>query len=547
MIEQARARTACVFFLFIVLYLIVIGYLYLLQIYQRGFFMDLGERQYTTIVTTTPARAEIFDRKGNLLAVNRDSLAAFIIPQKLENYNAVHKFLKKHFPQAAQRLEKNRTSYFMYIKRRLTEQEQQLIAHANIADIKILKEPSRFYPVASAGPIIGLTDIDNNGLFGIELQYNKRLAGKPTTMFLERDCRSGHFCFSKELKVQGAAGIPLTLTIDSHLQFLVYEELKDFITQFPAQEGAVLIMDPDSGEILTMAQYPDFDPNAQEQLSIAHTRNKIITDTYELGSVMKTFLAFAALEEGIVTPEELIDCENKTTALVEGMRVNTLKAHGLISFSQVIEFSNNIGTAKIALRVGSKLYDHYKRFGFGSKTGVSLVGERTGFINPPDRWSKRSLFSLSYGYEITATLLQLGRAFCIIARNGYDVVPKLVNTIEKLDTQKEAVRLYSEKTIAVMQDILTKTVEQGTAKRAAIKGYQVMGKTGTARLLIDGKYVPNRNIFTFACIVRKGKYQRVIVTFVKEAAKKELSASVVAVPLSERIAQKMLIHEKIIA
>ena len=174
-----------------------------------------------------------------------------------------------------------------------------------------------------------------------------------------------------------------------------------------------------------MVTYPHFDPNNTHTASAELCKNSIITDAYELGSVIKVCAALAALEENVVTPDELIDCKNTETTYIDGRKINTVKAHGIIPFTDVIAFSNNIGIAIVAKRLDKKLYDHYKRLGFGTKTGIEFPGENSGFVNPPEKWSKQSIISLSYGYEISATILQLACAFCTIA-TGHHVVPTLL-------------------------------------------------------------------------------------------------------------------------
>lgn len=543
-----KIRITFVFFSFCLLYGVVLLNLYSIQIRQHMFFLELGTKQYSTTITTYPPRAPIFDRTGNhFLAMNTDSIALFIVPKKLHEPQKVHAFLKKHFPSAYTRLMHHRDSAFMYIARRLTPEQLQLIQEEALSDINLLKEPSRFYPVACAGAIIGITDIDNKGLFGMELQYQNYLSGQPTIRSLQKDARSGYFYFNDEIKLNGKMGEPITTSIDGNLQFLAQEELQETIETFQAQEGAVIIMNPKNGEILAMVSWPTFDPNDTTQLVLNNTKNIIVAETYELGSVIKTFAALACLEEGVVHAEELIDCENLKTTFMDGRRINTVPTSvaGIIPFTQVIEKSNNIGIAKVVKRLGPKLYEHYMRLGFGKKTGIELPGEREGFVNPPSAWSRQSYISLSYGYEISATLLQLARAFCIIANDGYAIQPTIF--IAKDNPQPIASKkLYTSETIATLKTMLANTVLRGTAKNAQIKGYNIMSKTGTANLLINGVYSPTDNIYTCAGIVEKEGYQRVIITFIKQAAKKNLYASTVATPLFERIAQKMLINDRIL-
>lgn len=542
-----KIRSAFVFLFFVIVYCIIIFNLYLIQIKNHAFFTNLGNKQYTVMVTTAPPRAPIYDRSGkHFLAMNKDSVSAFILPKVMTNKKGVEQFLRKHFPPAYDRLHQSSAQHFMYVARRLTPAQIDQIQRSGLEDIQLLNEPGRFYPVESAGQLIGITDIDNKGLFGLEFLWQKKLAGTPTTRSLQKDARSNRYYFSKETMVDGEYGTPIITSIDSNLQFLAYEELKKAIDNCQAQEGSVIIMNPQNGEILAIANYPLFDPNDTKALDLEQTKNRVISQAYELGSVIKVFSCMASLDEGIVTPTDMIDCENVKTTYIDGRKINTVPSSvaGIVPFSKVIEKSNNIGIAKVVKQVGSTLYDHYKRLGFGEKTGVEFPTEHEGFVNPPRNWSKHSIFSLSYGYEITATLLQLARAFSIIANGGYAIKPTL------LLTHKDQIfgpRVYKKETIETMKNILEGTVIQGSAKKARIAGYRIMGKTGTANMLINGHYEPSKNIYTFAGIVEKDGYQRVIVTFIKEIPKQNVYASTIAAPLFERIAEKTLIHDKIIA
>lgn len=549
MVKSFKIRTVIIFLGFCLLYLIILSNLYFIQIRNNKFFTGLGEQQYNVTVVTLPPRATIFDRTGkHMLAMNKDSVSAFILPKTLTQRPQLSAFLRKHFPAAHERLQHAKKSNFMYIARRLTPEQIKLIKESKIEDIQLLNEPGRFYPVEAAGCIIGITDIDNKGLFGLEQAYNQQLAGKATKRSLQKDARSGRFYFSKEVKIAGEQGTTVTTTIDSDLQFLAYTELKKHMDDCGAKQGSVLIMDPTNGEILAMANHPSFNPNETRTINLEYTKNNIVTDAYELGSVIKVCAALAALEEGAVRADDLIDCENALTTYVDGRMINTVPSSvaGLITFSQVMERSNNIGIAKVVRNLGPKLYDHYRRLGFGKKTGIQFPGEHDGFVNPPNRWSKQSVFSLSYGYEITGTLLQLARVFSMIANGGYMVQPTLIKK-EGAPNFEQSQPLYSATTIQTIQGILEKTVEQGSAQKAQIKGYRIMGKTGTGNLLIDGVYSKTKNIYTFSGIIEKGSYKRVIVTFINEIPKGgRIYASTIAAPLFERVAERTLIHDKII-
>ena len=542
--QMYKSRSIIVFFFFGLGYLIVAANLFYLQLLQHNFFTQLGEKQYHLTINSFAPRGTIIDRTGkNFLAINKDSLAAFILPRQLEMQGQLEKFLATHFPQALARLHAQPQAHFLYVHRKLTPEQVTLITNSGVTDIKFLNEPNRFYPLSTTGPLIGITDIDNKGLFGLEFQFDTLLAGKSSTVILEKDARSNHFYFKKETMQEGCSGTSIQLTIDSDLQFLVHQAVAQTVEKFDAQEGAALIMDPITGDILVMVNVPSFDPNNFQESNLALTKNKSVTESYELGSVFKIFCALAALEENLVTTDELIDCKNAKTAYIDGRKINTTIAGGVIPFKEVITTSNNIGIAQVAKRLDKKIYNHYKKLGFGKKTGIPFPGENKGSINDPANWSKQSIISLSYGYEVSANLLQLARAFCIIANGGYWIMPRLTSQ-DSPNLLNE--KLYSDAAIATIQELLECTTAQGTAKQAHIQGYRVMAKTGTANMLENGHYNPDHNIFTCAGIVQKGDYKKVIVVFIKQVAQKDLYASSVAAPLFEQIAQMVLIKDKII-
>ncbi len=540
-----KFRAGIIFFVCSLLFLIIAINLFIIQIYHHNFYSNLAQSQHHITVSQFSPRAEIYDRTGKqLLACNKECISAFIIPNELKDHDAVHAFLKKNFASAYAQLKKHKNKSFMYIKRRLNEDEVELIRNANISDLKLLSESNRYYPLPCAGTIIGMTNIDNHGLAGIELCCDAHLMGQPTTYSLDKDARSGQFYFDRETKISGTPSEPLYLTIDADLQYLAYEQLQEQMKKFNSKEGSVIVMDPKNGEILAMVSIPDFDPNQTNELEIEHTKNRIVTESYELGSVFKTFAALAALEEGVTTLDEEIDCKNAETCIIDGRRINTVHADGLIPFHEVIARSNNIGIAIVAKRLQTKIYDHYTRLGFGKKTLLGFPGENPGFVNHPKNWSKQSIISLSYGYEVSANLLQLARAFCMIANGGYLVDPKLVMDGKKPKLSSQP--LYSSESLEGIKQIMEHTTLHGTAKRAQKKGYKIMCKTGTANMLVNGQYDKIRNLYTCAGIIERDDYQRVIVTFIKEATGYNLFAATVAVPLFEKVTEAMLVHERVL-
>ncbi len=541
--HNQQFRVAIIFIFFCICYGAIITNLFLLQIYQHSFFAHLAEKQYQAQVTQAPGRALITDRNHKPLACNRYALSAYLCPSQIEDDSRLTTFLETYFPQAYDHYLKHRDSNFMFIQRNLTDHQKDLIADAHIPEIRLIKEHHRYYPLSCAGSIVGITNIDNEGSLGIEYLYNNQLKGTESCFNLKKDARSALFYFDKKIVASGTDSKPVQLTIDADLQFLVHELLAKTVTEYRAKQGSVIIINPDNGDIITMANYPTFNPNMTQHLELSLTKNYCIAEQYEVGSVMKVFAALAALDEGAVTPDEEIDCRNVTTTFIDGRRVNTCSAHGMLTFTEIVAKSNNIGTALVAKRLNEKLYDHYCRLGFGKKTGINLPGEQSGYIHPPAKWSAQSVISLSYGYEVAVTLLQLAQAFAMIASDGYMVKPRIImdDTIIR-----SLVPLYKKGTIDEIKKILQETTLQGTAYRARIRGYRVMCKTGTANLLENGAYIDSKNSYSCAGIIEKNDYKRVIVVYIKEAERPHLYASQVAVPLFEKIAQRVIIHDKII-
>jgi len=521
-----------------IIYGVIAFNLYLIQIQQNNFFKNLGEKQYNVTMQTFPPRAYIYDRNHNPVAINKDSFAAFILPKTLINKDETLDFLQKHFPQSHQRFGENQQKSFMFIKRNLCPQEIDLIKNSNIIDLHLLKESSRFYPYESMGPILGITDIDNHGQFGLELQYNQKLQGTPTTFKLKKDAKSHHFYFSKEMTEQGVDGEPLTLTIDAVLQHKFQTILDEAVENYGAAEAGALAIDPVTGELLAIVSYPHFNPNDTKQLNMETTKCRPVSNCFESGSVLKVFAAVAALQEGVTTLDEEIDCENTKETHIDHLRVRTVIPGGKIPFIEVMQHSNNIGIVKVMKRIGTDLYDYYTLLGFGKITGLHFPGEQKGFVNHPSNWSAYSIQSLSYGYEITTSLLHLARAYSLLVNGGYLVTPKLL----KDGLIESTGPLISQKTLSDMKQMLQSVVEIGCGRKAFIPGYTIYGKTGTAEILENGKYSEHRRLYTFLGAIEKDSYLRVIVCYVKDS-KKATYASMVTAPLFKKLAESMVLHE----
>ena len=539
-INNNYTRSIIIVFLFFILYAIIAINLYFIQIKHSTFFKNLAEKQYNVTIQSYPSRGYILDRNDNPVAINNDSLAIFILPKELSNKEQTLQFLKENFSQAYQRFIDYQNKNFMFVKRNLTQEEIEKVSNANIADIHFLKESSRFYPYESLSTIIGITDIDNNGLFGIEQLYNKQLQGTPTTYNLKKDAKQKHFYFAQETMHQGICAQQVKLTLDADLQFKFQNVLDQTVNSCNAKEAAAICLNPETGEILAMVSNPNFDPNMTKDIDMEKTKNRPITECFEFGSVFKVFTALACLEEKLVSIDEIIDCENTKETKIDHLRVRTVTPNGKIPFLDVIKFSNNIGIVKVAKRLGYELYNYYKLLGFGELTGLNIHGEQKGFVNHPSNWSAYSIQSLSYGYEITTNLLQLARAFSLIVNDGYLITPSIIKT----DTIKKIGPLISQKTIQDLRLILEEAVKEGSGKKAKIDGYKILGKTGTANLLVDGIYDDDKHLYTFMGAVEHDNYKRVIVAYIRET--KNISyASLIAAPLFRSLAEALLLHDQI--
>lgn len=524
----------CVF----ILHALLFYRLYYMQIIHHEFYQDLSQKQTSLFVSQYPPRGEIFDRNGVLLATNTDCISAFIIPKKLTRKDILD--LQNILFLDEETLK--RRSNFLYIARHISPEQKALFEQHPA--IHFLYEKGRYYPHKSCAVCIGITNIDNEGIAGLEYSFDQELKGSPTDYIMQKDARKDSLYIKKEIVAQGHLPKPITTTLDSTLQFLTEEVLQKKMHKWNCAQGAAIIADAKTGEVLAIVSIPSYDPNDLKTFTPNNSQTFPVSHAYEFGSVGKVFVALAALDEGIVTFDTPIDCKNTKTTFINGRQINTWKAHSIIPFWSVIAQSNNIGIAIVAIQLDEKLYHHYKTLGFGKKPTIELPAATKGFVNHPSNWSKQSIISLSYGYEISASLLQLTQAFCLIANDGITIPLSLI----KNSHTKEGKRKYKSETIQTLKTILEHTTQEGTAHRARMKGYRVMTKTGSAHLLVDHQYSQNHNIYSCAGIIEKDSYQRVITLYVKKEGEdqKKLWASIIAVPIFQEIAEKLLLHDRII-
>jgi len=542
-----RLRFVTVFLLLWTVVLIV--RLFNIQLIDHQEYEQMAKRQYERRVTVEAERGILYDRNMNKLVVNLMNTSFAADPSLISAHDKKYlatQFAKlfDHSQSDYQKLLDKKTA-FVWLERKVDQSIADRINDSIFGLIK-LQSLRRQYPYGpSGGQLIGFTDIDQKGLSGMERDLNDDLAGRQGWAVLQADAL-GRLQPSPEYPHEDPVqGNNVVLTIDAHYQSLAYSELSRTISDYHADDGLVIIMAPQTGEVLAMAHAPSFDPSNPEKTNPGLFRNRAITDMYEPGSTFKAFTATAAMEEGLVTPQELINCENGIIKIY-GHKIHDSKKHGVLSFTQVVEQSSNIGTIKVAQRLGQdRLFQYVRAFGFGTETGVDLDGEVPGTLAFPTEWSGLSLPMISIGQEIGVTAIQLANAYSAIANGGTLMRPYLVKSILSPDgtvlrqTEPRVIRtVASRETMAKVATMLYDVVESGTGRRAAIKGVRMAGKTGTAQKIEKGKYSTDKFTASFVGFFPADQPQLVFLVIVNSPRKSiwgEMSAAITARSIVEKI------------
>jgi len=386
---------------------------------------------------------------------------------------------------------------FVWLERKLPERKIRKIKDQRLEGIGFVPESERSYPnSALAAHILGFVDIDNNGLEGIEIYYDKELGGAAGYKVAVVDAKRRRVSSMNDRFMPARNGYNIVLTIDEAIQHAAEKALRAGVEKHHPKFASVVVMDPSSGEILALCNWPTYDLNDYADTSPGVRKNRAVTDILEPGSAFKIVTASAVLEEQIIGPEDEFNCENGSYKIA-GRVLHDHRPHGTLRFENIIEVSSNIGTVKTAQELGEeKLYKYIKRFGFGRETGVDLPGEVGGIARHVSKWSKGSIAAIPIGQEIATTTIQLAAAISCIANDGIFVSPKIVQKMidDKAVLVKEfkpefVRRVISKETCAEVKRILRMVVESGTGKRAKVSGYSAAGKTGTAqRIEDDGSY-----------------------------------------------------------
>ncbi len=477
----------------------------------------LGTGQYHSRSIIPARRGTIFDAQGRILAGSRDLPSVFADPSQVqdvaETAARVAAILQADAGQIEEQLRHRSAPQFCWISHCIAPVEAEAIRNAKLPGIGVVEEPARHYPMGQAlGQVIGFTSSDGKGLEGLELAYDQWLSGQGGWYWTVRDTRRRPIRASDEpehAREEARDGGHIVLTVDSVIQEFLEERLARQIQDFRAESGVAVVMEPQTGDVLAMACYPPFDPNAYSESPAELRRNRAVTDMVEPGSVFKPFIASAALVEQAVTLNEKIYCHDGLH-VIGGRRLHDTHPRGELTLKGIVVESSNIGMGILGSRLGNEALHRWLRaFGFGQPTGIGFPGESPGGVAPLEDWTNYSTLSVTFGQEIALTPLQLVTAFCAIVNDGVLLKPRLVRARLASDGAvveefwgPDPVRRVLPVEVAryFTQDVLVSVVNgTGSAHNAAIPGYQVLGKTGTAQVAYANRrgYEPGAYLSSF--------------------------------------------------
>jgi len=558
--KKLRRRIIAVFSVLLLIQFAIIGRLAQLQVVEHEKYQNFAQEQSKGNLLTLPVRGKIFDRNLFTLAESIDTKSVVMRASQAAANSAPLQRVSSLLDISANRLSamSDESSRLTYLKRKLTPEQltnvQSLLAEEDMRNsgIFLIPDTKRFYPQRRlASHLLGFTGLDeygydNQGLEGLEYHYNSYLRGSADRYSVKMDAKRNSLK-SWELEVKNS-GYNVVLTIDKNIQYMVERELETTFRDERARHATVIVMNPHTGEVLAMANYPDFNPNEFARYPQEYYKNRAVAWDYEPGSTFKIIQTSAAFEEGILSPQDRYD-NNDSFLRADSKTSEEWKASKLMSVEDILVQSNNLGAMKISEQLGSqRFYDYIRAFGFGSASGIDLPGEISGKLREPREWSNISLHSLSIGQEISVTPLQITNAFAVIANGGILYRPYIVKEIRTADgvpvqriEPTKIRRVVSRKTAQMMREILNNVVERGTGKRAMANGYRVAGKTGTAQKfnVNAGGYSSTRLVTSFVGFAPAEYPVVVISAIVDEPAENEWGGTVAA-PLFKRIAERVL-------
>lgn len=496
-----------------------------------------GDRRSLRAAATMVQRGSIMDRNGRELAISVPVETVWADPKRVhegdglanrERWLALAEVFRVDVTSLTSKVQDPQRR-FVYLERKVTPAVAEFVRQLNIPGVYLKTESRRFYPAGEiSAHVVGFTDIDGRGIEGLEAIYDAMLTGTPGERVYRKDAKGR---VVEEISVTEAQQPKqLTLSIDQRLQSLAYAELKKAVRYHQATSGSAVILDIKTGEILAMVNSPSYNPNNRTDLQAHRLRNRAITDAYEPGSTMKPLAVMAGLEAGVIKPTDMIDTSPGWMRL-GGRRVSDPQNRGLLSISQVLETSSNMGSAKIALAAGvDNVMKTYAALGLGNDTGSAMLGESFGVLQDRRRWSDFEIATLSFGYGLSVTTLQLAQAYAIIGNNGV----RVPLTIQRREGEPAGQQVISAENARAVLGMLENTVLEGSAKRARVRGYRVAGKTGTSRKAIAGGY-GDEYVTLFAGVAPVSDPRLAVVVTINEPSGDDYYGSDVSAPVFAEI------------
>lgn len=552
--QKNRLRLGLARVLFALIFMVVAGRAFQLQVLQGDKLKRLGERQHLKEWIVLPKRGTVLDRGSEPLALSLEAQSVYARPRRIHQPEAVARslanILNLSLAEVKQKLLSDKP--FVWIKRQISPVEADQIQALNVDGLGMFYEPRRYYPQGQlAGQVIGFVSRDSEGLEGLELQYNNYIRGETGSSIIERDA------LGRRVLAQGVEGLRIPpggdvhLTIDTSIQHLAEKELEATIIKNRAKAGVAIVVEPFTGEVLALANYPSFDPNNFSKESAQQRRNRAIADSFEPGSIFKTILAAGALEEGVVGKEDLFYCEMGKYAF-GGKIIHDTHPNGWLPFYKILQVSSNIGFTKVAEKLKKDRYFRYiQKFGFGQITGIDMPGEIPGLLRRPESWSAVDLATHAFGQGISVTPMQMVMAYAAVANGGFLMRPYVVSRVMSpngdvlVQNQPQVVRrVISEKTSHLLASMLKEvTSEGGTGTMANIEGFDVAGKTGTAQKadLAHGGYAAKKRVASFVGFVPANDPRLVALVLVDEP-EVNVYGGIVAAPAFRDIARGALRH-----
>ncbi len=520
-----------------------------LQVLKHQDFVQLALKGQIAIRSVLAPRGIIYESHMDELATCTTVSTVVAEPRRIRDIQSAVQSLADILEMDSEeldiRLKDPARQVFQIVKRRISPKAEERIAQLGIEGVYLVEESMRVFPNRElASHVLGFVNMNGDGGAGLELQYDKELKGTPGVISFDVDARGRSF--KGKVEKPPRQGHSLVVSLDKSIQYVAARELAAGVEKARAAAGTAIVMESDTGRILALANYPDFNSNSYNEVAADFWRNRAVSDIFEPGSTFKVVVATSALEAGLARPGEVIDCQMGSITIGKHI-FHDHKPYGLLTFSQILELSSNVGAAKLGLRLGEqRLYAALRTFGFGSRTGVDLPGEIIGLVRNWRQWSGLSIGAISFGQEVGVTSLQILTAINAIANGGYRIRPTIVDRVidENGDLLRiivpEKTRIMRPETAAVIREAFEGVVLRGTGRHAALEGYRAAGKTGTAQKIINGHYSNTKYTASFIGFAPLPNPRLTILVQIDEP-KGAIYGGDVSAPIFQKITQQALL------